>query len=184
MKQSEIAQLLPGIFQRTLHAGGPSGGPLATLLNVMEALHAPSEAVLERVHAVFDPYETPDQFVPFLAGWLDLEQLLVQSAGQQTARTASPLISGLGRLRELIMAAAYLSQWRGTAQGLLRFLETATGYRGFEIDERVPGAGGQPMPFHLLVRAPAGTLPYQVLITRIIELEKPAYVTYDLEFGH
>jgi phage tail-like protein len=180
MKQSEIAQLLPGIFQRTLH----SDGPLATLLGVMEALHAPSEAVLARVHAVFDPYETPDPFVPFLAGWLDLEQLLVQSAGQQNTGNVSPLISGLGRLRELIMAAAYLSQWRGTARGLLRFLETATGYRGFEIDEQVPGVGGQIRPFHLLIRAPGETLPYQVLITRIIELEKPAYVTYDLEFGH
>ena len=178
MKQSEIAQLLPGIFQRTLHAGGP----LSAVLGVMEALHAPSEAVLDRVHAVFDPYETPDPFVPFLAGWLDLEQLLVQSAGQQTVRNASPLASGLGRLRELIVAAAYLSQWRGTAQGLLRFLETATGYRGFEIDERVPGPGGQPRPFHLHIRAPGETLPYQVLIRRIIELEKPAYVTYELEF--
>lgn len=180
MKQSEIAQLLPGIFQRTLHAGSP----LSAVLGVMEALHAPSEAVLERAQAIFDPYETRDPFVPFLAGWLDLEQLLVQSAGQQTASNASPLVSGLGRLRELIVAAAYLSQWRGTAQGLLRFLETATGYRGFEIDERVPGPGGQPRPFHLLVRAPTKTLPYQVLIERIIELEKPAYVTYDLEFDH
>jgi len=184
MKQSEIAQLLPGIFQRTLHAGGPAGGPLATLLGVMEALHAPSEAVLARVHAVFDPYETPDQFVPFLAGWLDLEQLLVQSGGQQTALTVSPLPSGLGRLRELIVAAAYLSQWRGTARGLLKFLETATGHRGFEIDEQVPGVGGQPRPFHLSIHAPKETLPYQVLITRIIELEKPAYVTYNLEFDH
>ena len=38
-------------------------------------------------------------------------------------------------LRELIAAAAQLSQWRGTAQGLQRFLETATGIEGFELDE-------------------------------------------------
>lgn len=178
MKQSEIAQLLPGIFQRTLRAGSP----LSALLGVMEGLHAPSEAVLEHIHTVFDPYTTPDQFVPFLAGWLDLEQLLIQSAGATTAQNAPPFPSGLGRLRELIAAAADLSQWRGTARGLLKFLETATGQQGFEIDERVPDAHGQTRPFHLRVRAPKDTEPYQVLIKRIIELEKPAYVTYELEF--
>ncbi len=178
MKQSDIANLLPGIFQRTIQPDGP----LAALLGVMEVLHAPSEEVLKRVHAYFDPYETPDQFVPFLAGWVDLEQLLVQSGGQFDLQNAAPLPSGLGRLRELVAAAAYLSQWRGTARGMLRFLETATGYQGFEIDERVPGVGGQPKPFHLLIRAPKATLPYQVLIKQIIDLEKPAYVTYDLEF--
>ncbi len=179
MKQNEIANLLPEIFQRTIQPGGP----LAALLSVMEALHAPSEKVLERIHGYFDPYETPDQFVPFLAGWLDLEQLLVQSGGQFDMQSAAPLPSGLGRLRELVAAAAYLSQWRGTARGLLRFLETATGYQGFDIDERVPGADGQPKPFHLRIRAPQETLSYQVLIRQIIELEKPAYVTYDLEFS-
>jgi hypothetical protein len=33
------------------------------------------------------------------------------------------------------------------------------------------------------VRAPKETQPYRVLLQRIIEIEKPAYVTYELEFA-
>ena len=82
----------------------------------------------------------------------------------------------------MIAASAFLSKWRGTAKGLLCFLETATGCQGFEIDETVRDANGQIKPFHLLIRAPAETARYRVLIERIIEMEKPAYVTYELSF--
>jgi hypothetical protein len=85
-------------------------------------------------------------------------------------------------LRELIAAAAFLSQWRGTAKGLLRFLETATGVEGFEIEEHARDANGQPQPFHILVRAPAEAERYRGLVERIIEAEKPAYVTYELTY--
>jgi len=84
------------------------------------------------------------------------------------------------RLRELIAAAAFLSRWRGTALGLQRFLATATGVQGFEIDER--DANGQPRPFYALIRAPKETEPYRVLLERIIELAKPAYVKCELIF--
>jgi len=56
MKQTEIAQLLPSVFQRTLR----KGNPLAGLLAVMEALQQPSEDVLARLDAIFDPRRTPD----------------------------------------------------------------------------------------------------------------------------
>jgi phage tail-like protein len=194
MKRDEIARLLPGIFQRTIHPGNP----LSTLLAVMEALHEPSEDVLERLDTFFDPYRAPDDFIPFLAAWVDLERLLTESpearaahAARAAARTGvrpataapPPLPTGLGRLRELVAAAAYLSQWRGTARGLLRFLETATGVQGFEIDEQVLGRDGRPRPFHLRIRAPQETAAYRPMLERIVELEKPAYVTYELEFG-
>jgi phage tail-like protein len=178
MKQADIAQLLPGIFQRTLHPGGM----LAAILELMEAMHAPSEEVLEDVDAFFDPYRAPDAFIPFLASWVDLAWLLTDSRTLGTITNAD-LPSGAGRLRELIAAAAYLSQWRGTGKGLLRFLETATGLSGFTIDEQVQGAAGQPRPFHIGVRAPKAAEPYRAMIERIIEVEKPAYVTYELVFN-
>ena len=179
MKQAEIEQLLPGIFQRTLRAGSP----LNALLAVMEALHDPDEQVLAQIEKYFDPYRTPDRFVPYLAGWVDLERLLVESPEEREQTDAMPLPTGTGRLRELIAAAAYLSQWRGTAKGLKRFLETATGAHGFEIDESGQTAKGQRRAFHIRVRAPKETQPYRVLLQRIIEIEKPAYVTYELEFA-
>jgi phage tail-like protein len=164
MKRNEIARLLPGVFQRTLD----ESGPLVALLDVMEALHAPSEAALAGLPSLFDPLRAPERFVPFLARWVDL---------------GVPVTTGLGRLRELVAAAVELSRWRGTARGLLLFLRTATGREDFVIEERVPGANGRPRPFHLRVRAPAELAPHRPMVEAIIEREKPAYVTYELHFG-
>lgn len=174
MKRTLIEQLLPEVFQRTIRPGNP----LTAILEVMEVLHAPSEDVLANLEGFFDPYRTPERFVPYLACWVDLERFLVRSA---TGEAYLP--SGLGRLRELIAAAAYLSQWRGTAKGLLVFLETATGIEGFAIGEKVLRADVPPRPFHVRIWAPAEALPYRDLIERIVEMEKPAYTTYDLTFA-
>ncbi len=177
MKRNEIERMLPRIFQRTVQ----EGTPLFALLELMEALPAPDEAVLDQLDAFFDPYRTPDVFVPFLASWVDLERLLVQVPEEFKESAPPPLPSGIGRLRELVAAATFLAQWRGTAKGLLRFLETATGVQGFSIEEQVLSPDGQLKPFHLRVRAPQETAPYKVMIERIIESEKPAYVTYELQ---
>jgi phage tail-like protein len=180
MKRREIEDLLPWVFRRTVQPGSP----LASLLDVMEALHEPSERVLESIDVALDPRRTGDAFVPYLARWVDLERLLEDETGRiEIVAGRSPLPTGLGYLRELVAAAAELSQWRGTARGLLLFLETSTGTRGFEIDEQVPGPDGRPQPFHLRVRAPESTARFRSLIDRIIRMEKPAYVTYELEFA-
>jgi hypothetical protein len=151
----------------------------------MEALHRPSEEILGEVETTFMAYRAPQRFVPYLARWVDLDRFFLASSNEcPESNEAVPRRSiGLGNLRELIAAAAYLSQWRGTSRGLVLFLETATGVQGFEIDEQVPAADGLPRPFHLLVRAPGGTETHRALIERIIEQEKPAYVTYELEFA-
>jgi hypothetical protein len=39
-----------------------------------------------------------------------------------------------------------------------------------------------PRPFFIVVRAPAEARRHQALIERIVEQEKPAYVTYQLIF--
>jgi phage tail-like protein len=178
MKQNEIKNLLPGIFQRTIHPETP----LVAIIEVMECLHAPSEEILAQLEAFFDPYRTPDRFVPYLARWVDMARFLAKDAENASSTAPPSFPSGLGRLRELIVAAAYLSKWRGTLRGMALFLETATGARGFEIYERVPGKDGQTKPFHILVRAPAETEPYRDLVEQIIQMEKPAYVTHEVEF--
>lgn len=172
MKRNEIERLLPGVFQRTAQPGTP----LDALLHAMEALHAPDQEALAHLESYFSAYEAPDEFVPMLARWVDLDRLLAETPDHP----ADAFAGGLGRLRELVAAAAYLSKWRGTARGLLRFLQTATGLSGWEIDETVPGADGQPRPFHIRVVAPTGAARYRALVERIVEMEKPAYVTYEL----
>jgi phage tail-like protein len=141
------------------------------------------EETLEHVEAFFNPYRTPDRFVPFLADWVDLEWLLIQNPEERAVSGTAPLESGLGRLRELVANSAYLSQVRGTAQGLILFLETATGFPGFKIIENYSCASGKTRPFHMCIQAPAASEIYRVMIERIVEFEKPAYLTYELAFS-
>lgn len=175
MEQSKIKTYLPAVFQRTAHAGNP----LTTLLDVMEDLHAPSEDVLAGVDRFFDARRTPDGFVPFLAQWVNIDRIF---AADVTLESDSTLMPKIGYLRELVANATFLSQWRGTKRGLLLFLLTATGTRGFEIEERVKDDDGQVRPFHLKIRAPKTTEGQKELIDRIIESEKPAHLTYEIEF--
>jgi len=181
MKRSEIEALLPGIFQRAARAGAP----LTALLDVMETLHVPDETLLAELDCELDPRRARAVMVRYLAHWVDLDRLFGEEiVGAADPSSRDPISTGMGRLRELVAAAAYLSQWRGTARGLLRFLQVATGSSDFEVDEQPRSENGEPRPFHVRVRAPAAAQPHRVLLERIIEGEKPAYVTYELRFGN
>lgn len=178
MKAAEIARLLPEVFRASLH----ENSLLDLLLRVMEQQHAASERVLDQLDACFDPRRTDDRLVPLLARWVDLGRLFVRSAGTPSAPAAAAISTGNGRLRELVASAAALSQLRGTRAGMIAFLETATGAAGFRIDEFEPGRDGSMRPFHIRVLAPPGLEAHRSLVERIVELEKPAYVTADIHF--
>jgi phage tail-like protein len=181
MRSDEIALLLPGIFQRVLPAaGGPSWGPLPALLSVMEALHAGTEETLADYQAICDPNRTLDTFVPYLASWVDLDRIFVSSYEPVNGAPPDPLGTGLGRLRQLVARSAELTKIRGTREGLLEFMRTATGLDGFEIDEPTGAAGER--PFHIGVRAPRAAKPHALLLGRIVEVERPAYCTWELTF--
>jgi phage tail-like protein len=138
----------------------------------METLHAPAEAILQDIDSLCNPHRAPDMFVPFLASWVDLERIFAPRVH------SDDLVStGLGQLRQLIATASYLSKWRGTKEGLRRFLETATGVSGFVIEE--PEAE----PFHLRIIAPKETEPHRALIERIVEVERPVYATWEVQFS-
>jgi phage tail-like protein len=178
VKKAQIKKLLPAIYQRSVKPGNP----LSAILEVMETMHAPAEAVLDQLAVIFDPHRAPDAFVPYLTSWVDLEVLLDVPRSAETSLAPS-LSTGVGRLRELVASAMTLSHWRGTRKGLSLFLETATGMKGFVVDEHARDASGKEKPFHLRISAPRELASHRTLIRRIIELEKPAYVTYELEFG-
>lgn len=175
MNRDKIKTFLPAVFQRTAH----SGNPMTAFLSIMEMLHEPSEKILNDVDRFFDARRTPDEFVPFLARWVNLDRVFTPNA---TIESASPLMPKIGHLRELVSDAAFLSKWRGTKKGLLLFLQTATGEKDFEIEERVRVGDGLPTPFHLKIRAPKTTEEQAELIKRIIDSEKPVHLTYELEF--
>jgi phage tail-like protein len=171
LNRDGIESLLPFNFRRAIQPDGP----LAALLDVMEAMHAPSEEVLGGLDRFFDCRRTPERFVPYLARWLDQGPLL-DRIGDELGGAEFP--SGNGRLREIVALAAYFSRWRGTKRGLIAYLEVGTGLAGFEVEEH---AGGR--AFHLRFTAPGGAEPYRALIEAIIEQEKPAYSTYELVFS-
>jgi phage tail-like protein len=178
MKTTQIRELLPSVFQ----GAADRGTPLSAILEVMESMHVPSEAILDHIEIFFDPYRAPDAFVPYIASWVDLAGILDSPRSQETSSVCS-ISTGIGRLREVTAAAVTLSKWRGTRKGLLLYLETATGLNGFTIDEAAVGSDGKVIPFHLRIVAPAASVEHRTLIQRIIDVEKPAYVTYDLDFA-
>jgi phage tail-like protein len=170
LNRAEIESLLPYNFRRAIQPRTP----LAALVEVMESLHAPSEAVLAGLDGYFDTHRTPDRFVPMLARWVDQGPLL-DRVGDELGAGEFP--SGNGRLREVVARAAWFSRWRGTRRGIIAFLEVGTGVRGFDVEEH---AGGR--AFHLRIAGPAEAEPLRTLVEAIIEQEKPAYTTYELAF--
>lgn len=171
MTRVELESLLPEVFRRTI----TDDSLLAGLLEVMQELHAPAERILRDLSSYFDPYRTPPDLLPYLATWLDLDRLL-------GADTEDPFPSGSGHLRELIANAARLSGLRGTAAGLISFLELATGLRGFHIEEGSV-AMGQARAFTVTVACPADAAALRPLIERIVASEKPVHVTAHVTFA-
>ncbi|MGY4912670.1 phage tail protein [Micromonospora aurantiaca (nom. illeg.)] len=167
MRRAAIERLLPAAYQR---AAGP-GSVLGALLDVMEALHAPDEAVLADVDALFGPYRTPDGFVAYLTRWVAMDHVVA------APRADAPLPLPVGRLRDLVAHGALLARWRGTPYGMRTALELATGVTGFVLHEPPD------RPFHLVVRVPPAAADRLALVTRIVEAEKPAAVTVEVVAG-
>ncbi|MFN8073810.1 MAG: phage tail protein [Kineosporiaceae bacterium] len=170
MRADHVALLLPEVYQRAVLPGSP----LAALLEVMEALHAPTEEVLGSLPAVFDPQRAPERFVPYLAGWVDLDRWLEDDG---------TFPAGSARLRQLVASAAALSRRRGTVSGLRDTLTLALGVPGVVVDDAVPAASGVGVrPFHVRVSLPAAAREYASLVARIVDQEKPAHVSAEIVY--
>jgi phage tail-like protein len=181
MRSELIARLLPDIYQFALgDRENESLGRdrlMAALLAAMEELHAPVETKLAGLADYLDPVATPDPFLPYLSGWVDLDRLVETSDGR-----LAPAGIPAERLRLLISAASDLSRWRGTRVGMIRLLEAATGIASLDIKEGVADADGRHRDFHIRVAAPPEAESQRALIDRLVRAEKPAYVTYELAF--
>jgi hypothetical protein len=202
---NRLIRLLPAVFQRTVlpdpdRPERPPNAVLLALLDVMTELQRPDLEVLAGLDTYFDRYQAPDAFVPLLASWLDLDWLFIHPPARlddAAASEISPL--ELGRLRELVAAAARFARLRGSAEGLLDFMATATNVHGLAVDEHVPEYDPplkdkpvpkeKPMPkrnelpersFHLRIWAPPAAEPWRATLKRMLEVLKPAYTTAEL----
>ena len=173
MKREAIVERLPDVFKQ---AAAGERNPLAAVIGVMEELHARDEDILAGFGRYVDPRRTPEEFVTYLAIWVDYGWLLLDPPENPYADVERPFAGGLGRLRELVASAASESKWRGTSAGLVRMLERATGVQGYHVEETVTDRKGRPLPFHVRVIVPRKAEHYLDLVRRIVQHEKPAHV--------
>ena len=164
MARTSLLAALPQVFADA-HV---EGSPLAALVAAADDMQQPVAEVLDHLETAVDPFRSSDAVACYLASWVDLDWLTIAEA----ERSRCTLPGGVPPLRDLIAAAAELSTRRGTASGMVRFLELATRVNGFAVHD----AGG----FRLVVDLPAGAEPQREAVARIVAAIKPAHVTATL----
>jgi phage tail-like protein len=164
-----ILRLLPEVMRESAR----DDGVLDALVGAMDDLHEPGEQVLRDLDRWFRPLTTPAAAVPALASWVDLEWLLT---GEERAGRAA-FRPGVDALRALIDDVRELSAWRGTARGLTRFLQIATGVPGFQV------RASSERPFHVEVQVPPAATPFLGLVERIVAEESPVCATHEIIVG-
>ncbi len=140
---------------------------LDNFLHIFEDVFATIEEKVDNIPKLFNPWTTPEEFLPWLAAWVDLDIGKGWSERQLRA-----LLNRIGTLHNL----------RGTLKGLELFLRIYVG--NFVSVEEITD---EPNLFHILIKFPDYN--YPALIQRakrvfaIVDREKPAetYYTYEIE---
>jgi hypothetical protein len=176
VNSAEIIKFLPANFR--LAAARPDG-PTAALIAAMEALHEPDEQIIANFERYVSPWRAPDDFVMLQASWFGLDRYFDWTGGR--AGAGQPIFAGgIANLRLLVAEAGDLMRRRGMASTLVRFLELATGTRGFTLKD---GAPDNPVrAFHFTLSAPARLETLRKLVERIVEGERPAHASYTIVF--
>ncbi|MEW6231987.1 MAG: phage tail protein [Chloroflexota bacterium] len=151
---------------------------LGRFLMIFEEIFIPLERLLDNIHYYFDPVMAPEEFLAWLASWVNL--VLDENWPVE-------------RRRRLIHSAAELFRWRGTKRGLEEYLQVYTGMRPAIVEhvsaEAWKGRGTLPAGFatgpdhSFTVILPVANLGQinATVVKSIIELEKPAHTTYTLK---
>lgn len=134
---------------------------LGRFLMGLEALWAPIEQLVDHFDFFIDSETTPAFFMEQLATWLGLT---LDEKWPQAKR------------RAVLQEAGELYRWRGTRRGLSRYLEIYTGVEP-EIEEAADGAHH----FQVTLTVPDEESVDRATVDRIIQANKPAHTTYELE---
>jgi phage tail-like protein len=147
---------------------------LRRFLAIVEPALWPVVETLDSFAAFLDPYTTSEEFLHWLASWLDL----ALDEGWDSDRR-----------RRLVASAVVMYRWRGTKRGMLEHLTAYLGTVPEVVDEaeRVevadePVVGGEPIApmFRVIVNGPAPEAELSRL-RAIVELAKPAHAGYRIE---
>jgi phage tail-like protein len=191
---SSLLQYLPAIYQddpfigqfllafEQILLGGPNSVPFPDIQ--VDFPHTGLEETIAGLAAYFDPKQTPDEFLPWLASW-----------------TAFALRADLpiDKQRDFVANIIQLYRWRGTPRNLQNLLAifttglpTITESQGAEFQIGVHSTvgadtwlgGGPPHYFRVTIALPRlneSARERQLQIARaLIDLEKPAHAFYDL----
>lgn len=172
MESRQILRYLPENYQL---AAADRQGVLSAMLAVMEGMHAPVDRVLRSLDAFVDPFRAPEAFVLMQASWLGLDRYFDWSGGSVGAGDAR-FAAGTDRLRLLIAEFPELVRSRGTRASLTRFLDVATGVRGFRVEDGMQSGSA----FHITVHVPSDAAPLLGLVERIVAGERPAHATWEI----
>ncbi|XHX77642.1 MAG: phage tail protein [Stenomitos frigidus ULC029] len=182
--RSLYPQFLPAVYREIDFIG--------RFLAIFEQSFEPAVQTLQALWAYLDPLTAPEALLPFLAQWVGWKNEANWSIAQQ---------------RSLIRRAMQIYRWRGTRRGLQLYLHLYTGLplhdltrdpdqqpiqiheafqRGFVLGESTLGptailGGGKPFHFSVKLCPLVGQYLDESLVRTIIEQEKPAFCTYDLE---
>jgi phage tail-like protein len=184
--RQSYTELLPAIYRRS----DPTGRNFVRdLCWILQHLFGGIQERLDGIHNYFDPYECPEEFLSWLAGW--------------TAMVVD-IDWPIEKKRAIIKRAIELYGIRGTVKGLKLFLKLFTGYepkvienqwpfRGFRIEtEGLIGIDSVILPPVHMARCFIVEMPVRftnvspemvVRIHNIIQMEKPANTHYYLRFA-
>lgn len=184
VSRRNLLHYLPQVFQKADRDGGHF---LREFLWIFDHLFADVQRHIDRLHSYFDPYETPDDFLPWLAGWV---ALAIDQAWPEAKK------------RRLIRQAIDIYGYRGTVRGLKMFLTIFTGvepriyenrwpFEGFRVgrvrvglDSIVLNPVNKSHCFMVEVPADFADLSNDTIlkIHDIIRMEKPSHSAYYLTF--
>jgi phage tail-like protein len=169
---SKYLKYLPALFSEDEFVG--------RFLKIFESILTPIEQVIDQTDLYLDPKTAPEEFLPWLASWVDL----VLDEGWP-----------LEKRRQLIGAAVELYQLRGTRRGLREYLRIYTSvepviiehYGGIRLGEQsqlgwntILG-DGQDHCFTVMLEMEDTSAVDLQKVRAIIEAEKPAHVAYELK---
>ncbi len=185
VSQQNLIRFMPGIYQRDSEDGS---NVMKGLLWVIQHLLDDINESIDHIHQYFAPYETPEEFVPWLAQWV--------------AFTLDENWS-LEQKRTLVKKAVDFYRLRGTVKGLKLYLKLFTGhepdiienqwpFRGFQIGlNSTIGVDSVILPpvnlahcFIVDFPIPPEDVTDEMIIKihDIIRAQKPAHTTYFLRF--
>jgi len=183
---SRFFQALPSIFheavdgERAREATGELQPFFPRFLRGFDDCWEPLQALIRALPHLFAPYETPGDFLPWLASWVGLA--LDDNWPEM-------------RRRRLLAEAVPLYRWRGTRRGLTRALQIYTGFTPDITDH--PFAGMRlgpntllgrdtllgdvaPHTFVVTLAVPNPTAVNRQIIRAVIDSQKPAHTRYAL----